>query len=97
MPTSNAPSPAGEEIPQGTRGPDDDFYCHKYQVWYRVRDCVYRGRNKTFTGCENCFQGFLNIRSLQNGVKPPVFLGLHAPEPSADCGALLPFTPPRNR
>ena len=105
MPTSNARSAAGSQIPDGTRGPEDDFFCHKYQVWYRIEDCVYRGRNKTFAGCVNCFQGFLNIRSLERGIKPPAFLGLHAPaktgtdgpaQPLAldGQGAILPFASP---
>jgi len=62
-------------VPQGTRGPDDDFFCHKYQVWYQVDDCVYRGQNQTFPGCANCFQGHLNIRSVEKGIRPPAFLG----------------------
>jgi len=72
-------------VPQGTRGPEDDFFCHKYQVWYRVEDCVYRGRNQTFPGCANCLQGHLNIRSVERGVRPPVFLGGHGTtdDPSA--------------
>ena len=101
MSTSNAESAAGKGIPDGTRGPDDDFFCHKYQVWYRVEDCVYRGTNKTFTGCVNCFQGRLNIRSLEKGLKPPAFIGMHVPQDpgssQADtAGTVLPFsTSPR--
>jgi len=68
-----------QEIAQGTRGPEDDFFCHKYEVWYRTQDCVYRGRNKTYAGCVNCFQGYLNIRSLQQGIRPPAFLGDNPP------------------
>lgn len=64
-----------ERIPDGTKGPHDDFYCHKYQVWYRVDDCVFRGRNATYPGCVNCFQGHLNIRSVERGAQPPAFLG----------------------
>ncbi|MGH9866731.1 MAG: hypothetical protein ACREAA_01005 [Candidatus Polarisedimenticolia bacterium] len=55
----------GSPVPEGTRGPQDDFFCYKYQVWYRVADCVYRGQHKTFPGCVNCFQGLLNIRSRE--------------------------------
>jgi len=97
MPTSNAPHEAGQQISQGTRGPGDDFFCQKYQVWYRIRDCVYRGRNRTFAGCENCFQGFLNIRSVESGRKPPVFAALEDSEPGAARGALIPFTTDRDR
>jgi hypothetical protein len=66
---------------EGTKGPDDDFFCHKYQVWYRVDDCVYRGQHKTFAGCISCFQGHLNMRSLEKGVRPPAFIG-PGPEPA---------------
>ena len=58
----------------GGRGPSDDFFCHKYSVWYRVEDCVYRGTNKTYAGCIDCFQGRLNMRSVEKGVQPPAFL-----------------------
>ncbi len=72
---------AATPVPTGTRGPNDDFYCHKYEVWYRVEDCVYRGRNRTYPGCVNCFQGHVNIRSVEKGVQPPAFLGSAAGEP----------------
>lgn len=71
--------PESVKIPGGTRGPHDDFYCHKYQVWYQVDDCVFRGRNRTYPGCVNCFQGYLNIRSVEQGVQPLPFLGAGAP------------------
>ncbi|MFQ5701292.1 MAG: hypothetical protein ACE5HU_05555 [Acidobacteriota bacterium] len=67
----------------GTRGPDDDFYCHKYSVWYRVEDCVFRGVHKTYSGCVNCFQGYLNRRCVKRGTPPPVWLGADSP-PRAD-------------
>ena len=50
---------------EGTKGPHDDFFCHKYRVWYRLDDCVFRGLNKTYQGCVSCFQGQLNIRNNQ--------------------------------
>lgn len=80
-------------IVRGTRGPLDDFFCHKYQVWYRVEDCVYRGKNKTFHGCVNCFQGHLNIRSVDRGIRPPAYLGSEPPSslPAASPGALIPM------
>ncbi|HKY30986.1 MAG TPA: hypothetical protein VJV23_00500 [Candidatus Polarisedimenticolia bacterium] len=56
----DASAPAEE---QGTRGPHDDFYCQKYQVWYRLDDCVYRGLNRTYAGCVDCAQGKMNIRA----------------------------------
>ena len=66
-------------VPLGTKGPDDDFFCHKYQVWYQVDDCVYRGQNQTFPGCANCFQGHLNIRSVESWVARK--FGSSAPQP----------------
>ena len=75
MPTQ----PPARIIPEGTRGPEDDFFCHKYQVWYRAADCVYRQRNETFPGCMDCFQGHMNSRSLNGGVAPPPFLGADLP------------------
>ncbi len=62
------------KIEHGTKGPFDDFFCHKYQVWYRVEDCVYRSINRTFHGCVNCFQGHLNRRSCEKGIQPPEML-----------------------
>lgn len=99
MPTSNARSTAEGSLPDGTRGPEDDFFCHKYQVWYRIKDCVYRGKNRTFSGCVNCFQGYLNIRSLDRGIKPPGSLGPHSSDAASKVGpsgpgALLPFASP---
>ncbi len=75
------------KITMGTRGPHDDFYCHKFEVWYRVEDCVFRGTHKTFPGCVDCFQGRLNMRSLEKGIRPPAFL---SPDPPA--GAAVPET-----
>jgi hypothetical protein len=60
MPDGDRPHP-----PEATRGPHDDFFCHKYQVWYRLEDCVYRGVNRTYAGCVGCFQGHVNIRSWE--------------------------------
>ena len=60
----------GAPSAEGARGPRDDFFCIKYQVWYRLDDCVYRGVHKTFPGCVSCFQGHLNIRSRETGSRP---------------------------
>ena len=89
--------PTARVIPQGTRGPEDDFFCHKYQVWYRSSDCVYRQKNETFSGCMNCFQGHLNARSLERGTAPPAFLGADQPDGahSSAPGALLQLRPSR--
>ena len=62
-------------VPLGTRIDGDDFFCHKYRIWYKVEDCVYRGRNRTYAGCVDCLQGYINIRSVERGVRPPEFLG----------------------
>ena len=72
------------KITMGTRGPNDDFYCHKFEVWYRVDDCVFRGTHKTFAGCVDCFQGRLNMRSLEKGIRPPAFL---SPDPPVGADA----------
>ena len=84
-------------IPEGTRGPLDDFFCHKYQVWYQSVDCVYRQRNETYTGCVDCFQGHLNARSLDRGVSPLEFLGADQPDgdSSSAPGELLQLRPGR--
>ncbi|HEY3175226.1 MAG TPA: hypothetical protein VGK94_05635 [Candidatus Polarisedimenticolia bacterium] len=77
-------------IPGGTRGPHDDFYCHKYQVWYQVDDCVFRGRNQTYPGCVDCFQGHLNIKCVERGVQPPPYLGADTPaQPEGSTPGLL--------
>ena len=65
----HSPAPA-----VGTKGPQDDFFCHKYGVWYRVEDCVYRTTHATYSGCATCFQGMLNARCASKGVAPPTFL-----------------------
>lgn len=59
---------------KGTRGPHDDFFCHRYLVWYRVDDCLYRVTHRSFPGCENCFQGHLNQRFVEQGRRPPEVL-----------------------
>jgi|SoiMethySBSTD1v2_1073268.scaffolds.fasta_scaffold3144999_1 hypothetical protein len=84
---------AADEAPPaaGTRSPRDDFFCIKYQVWYRLDDCVYRGVHKTFPGCVSCFQGHLNIRSRETGSRP---LAMTAPRqrPAGDApGELIPI------
>jgi len=82
-------------VPEGTRGPDDDFFCHKYQVWYKAADCVYRQRHETFPGCIDCFQGHINSRSLDQGFAPPPFFGASRPgaTPPALPGELLQIRP----
>lgn len=89
--------PPANSIPEGTRGPEDDFFCHKYQVWYRAADCVYRQRNQTYDGCADCFQGHMNARCLDRGTAPPAFFGAAEPDASrpAEPGELLELRPGR--
>ncbi len=83
-----------QAIPLGTKGPDDDFYCLKYQVWYRVADCVYRGRNRTYPGCVDCLQGYVNIRHALKGIAPPVILE-ESGTPAGDRADAAPVVPMR--
>jgi hypothetical protein len=50
------------------RLPGDDFYCFKYQVWYRTEDCTFRHHFRTFAGCADCRQGAFNL--LRRGGRP---------------------------
>ena len=91
--------PPATIISEGTRGPEDDFFCHKYLVWYGAADCVYRQKNETFPGCMDCFQGHINSRSLERGSAPPEFLGANPPgttQPSVP-GELLQLNPRRRQ
>jgi hypothetical protein len=60
--------------PQGTqtRGPRDDFYCWKFQIWYPSEDCIHRHANRTYPACADCFQGRMNLRYVEKGHKPPL-------------------------
>ena len=84
---------ATDQTPNGTRGPFDDFFCSKYQVWYRVEACVYRGRNRTFPGCVDCIQGYVNIRSVARGLRPPMIFGSdrQAAGPGEGTGTVVPL------
>jgi hypothetical protein len=77
----------------GTKGPHDDFFCHKYGVWYQVDDCVYRTTHATYSGCVNCFQGTLNARCASKGVAPPTFLApvSGGSDTAAERGAVVMF------
>jgi len=44
------------------REPGDDFFCQRYQLWYRSIDCAIRTRYRTSGGCANCDQGRFNLR-----------------------------------
>ncbi len=53
------PATADEER-GGYREVNDDFFCHRYQVWYASFDCAVRTRFRTSAGCLNCEQGRFN-------------------------------------
>ncbi|MCP3979873.1 MAG: hypothetical protein GY716_11240 [bacterium] len=44
------------------RDTDDDFFCIRYQVWYRSFDCGYRTLFETCDGCSACEQGRFNLK-----------------------------------
>lgn len=58
---------------EDARGPRDDFFCWRFQVWYPSEDCVYRHANRTYRECAGCFQGRMNLRHIEKGSRPPVF------------------------
>ena len=45
----------------GTKFPEDDFFCWRYQVWYNSLDCAARTRYRTAPGCRDCAQGEGNL------------------------------------
>ena len=44
------------------RGPEDDFYCLRFEVWYSSVDCAIRTRYRTCPSCVNCDQGRFNAK-----------------------------------
>ena len=44
------------------RGPDDDFFCLRFSVWYPSIDCAVRTKFRTCGGCSNCEQGRFNLK-----------------------------------
>jgi hypothetical protein len=44
------------------RGPDDDFFCLRFRVWYPSLDCAIRTKFRTSPGCLDCDQGRFNLR-----------------------------------
>ncbi len=44
------------------RGPADDFFCLRYQVWYASPDCAIRTKFRTSPGCVDCEQGRFNLK-----------------------------------
>jgi hypothetical protein len=69
-------APPGEPCaaPAGRRGPRDDFFCWRFQIWYPSEDCVFRHSRRTYHECSGCFQGRMNQRYLEKGLKPPVLI-----------------------
>lgn len=62
----------GAPAPRCThRGPDDDFFCLRYQVWYPSRDCAFRSKFKTFVGCLDCEQGRFNLKRHEPSLTGP--------------------------
>ena len=53
---------------QAGRGPDDDFYCLRFGVWYPSFDCAVRTRFQTCPGCSRCDQGRFNLRRHATGL-----------------------------
>ncbi len=44
------------------RGPADDFFCLRFQVWYPSPDCAIRTKFKTSAACLDCEQGRFNLK-----------------------------------
>ena len=44
------------------RGPADDFFCLRYQIWYPSPECAIRTKFKTSQGCLDCEQGRFNLK-----------------------------------
>ncbi|MBZ5638503.1 MAG: hypothetical protein LAO51_07045 [Acidobacteriia bacterium] len=58
----NEPNPAPSRMRCLHRGPSDDFFCLRYQVWYPSPDCAIRTKFKTSNGCLDCEQGRFNLK-----------------------------------
>jgi hypothetical protein len=67
-------TPRVDGMASDARGPRDDFYCWKFEIWYPSEDCIYRHSNQTYAACTGCFQGRLNLRYAGKGLPPPVVL-----------------------
>jgi len=64
---------------KGQREPGDDFYCFKYQVWYRLDDCCFRHFYRTTPGCADCAQGEMNLLRLASVPRRPRYTELPRP------------------
>ena len=54
--------------PPGARGPDDDFFCLRFGVWYPSFDCAVRTRFDTCPACRRCEQGRFNLKRHRAGI-----------------------------
>lgn len=57
-----------------SRGPRDDFFCWKFEIWYPSEDCIFRHTRRTYAACAGCFQGRMNARHAERGLDPPVIV-----------------------
>jgi len=55
-----------------TKGPRDDFYCWRFEIWYPSEDCAYRHSNQSYPACAGCFQGRMNLRYRAKGLPAPI-------------------------
>jgi hypothetical protein len=56
----------------------DDFFCHRFNVWYRTHDCAVRTKFRTYDGCLGCDQGRFNLRrhaASLTGIRFPLIIG----------------------
>lgn len=49
----------------------DDFFCWKYQLWYSMKDCVFRHGWRTTEICATCEQGAANMKIRGRPAPPP--------------------------
>ncbi|NJN65071.1 MAG: hypothetical protein HC882_09455 [Acidobacteria bacterium] len=66
------------------RGSDENFYCWKYQLWYSLRDCVFRHGWKTTEVCASCEQGASNMKLTGPPPPPPKWVRLPTPPSRAE-------------
>jgi phosphoglycolate phosphatase-like HAD superfamily hydrolase len=60
---------ASERAADATREPADDFFCHRYNVWYPSFDCAIRTRFRTSPGCLRCDQGRFNLKRHASAIR----------------------------
>ena len=57
-----APAKPAWDVRDGARGPEDDFFCLRFRVWYPSFDCAVRTRFDTCPSCRSCEQGRFNLK-----------------------------------